>query len=123
MDQILFVENDLHFAQDVRQYFEQNGIPHQFETDGLSALNIVREKLPAVVIADKELPNLDGLSLCKFIKLDETLADIKFLLLTSSSSDEMPLESTAELDAVIEKPIGPEDLVARLITLLQSVEN
>lgn len=123
MDEILFVDNDIHFAQDVMQYFEQNGIPYQYETDGLSALNTVREKMPAVVIADKELPNLDGLSLSKFIKLDEKLSDIKFLLLTSSSSDELPLESSDELDAVIEKPIGPKVLVARLITVLQEVKN
>ena len=108
MDQILLVENDLYFAQDVMKYFEQNKIPYHFETDGLHALNAVREKLPAVVIADKELPSIDGLSLSKFIKLDEKFSKIKFLLLISSAADELSLEAGLDIDAIIEKPISPK---------------
>ena len=123
MESILFVDNDLHFAQDVMKYFDEKGIPHIFETDGLNALNIVRDKKPAVVIADRELPNLDGLSLCKFIKLDETLSHIKFLLLTSSGTEDLIVGSSDGLDAAIEKPIAPKDLVEQLIKILQTVEN
>ncbi len=122
MESILFVDNDIHFAQDVMKYFEKNGIPHVYETDGLNALNIVRDKKPSVVIADRELPNLDGLSLCKFIKLDETLSHIKFLLLTSSGTEDLIVGSSDGLDAAIEKPIGPKDLVDQLIKVLQTVE-
>ena len=123
MDQILLVENDLYFAQDVMKYFEQNKIPYRFETDGLHALNAVHEKLPAVVIADKELPNIDGLSLSKFIKLDEKFSKIKFLLLISSSADELSLEAGLDIDAIIEKPISPKELVERLISVLQGDDN
>ncbi len=123
MEKILFVDNDIHFAQNVMKYFEQNGIPHVFETDGLNALNIVRNNKPAVVIADRELPNLDGLSLCKFIKLDEELAETKFLLLTSSGKDDLHFESENQLDAAIEKPIAPQDLVSELIKVLQTTES
>jgi CheY-like chemotaxis protein len=59
------------------------------------------------------------LSLSKFIKLDEKFSKIKFLLLISSAADELSLEAGLDIDAIIEKPISPKELVERLISVLQ----
>ena len=53
--------------------------------DGKEALDIVRQRMPNVVVSDIMMPRMNGFELCKTIKTDLELSSIPVILLTSRS--------------------------------------
>lgn len=53
--------------------------------DGKEALDLIRQKLPNVVVSDIMMPRMNGFELCKTIKTDLELSSIPVILLTSRS--------------------------------------
>src|SRR5262249_27005951 len=79
--------------------------------DGRAALERFRELLPPIVILDLELPEMDGLEVCKTICAQ---SDTPIIMLTGRDSDEdvgRGVEMGA--DDYITKPFSPTQLVAR----------
>jgi len=58
--------------------------------DGLDALNLLRggEALVDLVVADVEMPRMDGFALLQAIKTDPRLAPIPVILMTSRTAPE-----------------------------------
>ena len=86
-------------------------------SDGFAALAKMRERKYALVISDWNMEPLNGYGLLKKIRMDEALADVRFIIVTSDSKDAnanaagkagvsgyiVKPFSTAELKAVIEQ--------------------
>ena len=53
--------------------------------DGKEALDLVRQRMPNVVVSDIMMPRMNGFELCKTIKTDLELSSIPVILLTSRS--------------------------------------
>lgn len=53
--------------------------------DGKEALDLIRQKMPNVVVSDIMMPRMNGFELCKTIKTDLELSSIPVILLTSRS--------------------------------------
>jgi len=53
--------------------------------DGKEALDIIRQRMPNVVVSDIMMPRMNGFELCKTIKTDLELSSIPVILLTSRS--------------------------------------
>jgi DNA-binding response OmpR family regulator len=92
-------------------------------SDGVAALEQMRIEKPRVAILDVMMARLNGLDLCRSIKADEALRDIKVFLLTARA---MPRERQQGLDAgadsYITKPFANADLVARVRQVFAGVE-
>jgi len=105
---VLYVEDDegvrQHFVESLGRYFKQ-----VYEaSDGKEALNIYYEKDIDVLIADIDLPKLDGLTLVELIrKKDETLP----IVMLTAYSDTDKLLKAAELYLIkyLLKPIEPKE--------------
>ena len=81
-------------------------------TDGNEALERVRELRPDIVLADIELPRMDGYSLCETIKGDPELSHAKiFLLKTSFASYDQDRANNAGAEGMLEKPFSPSALL------------
>ena len=84
-------------------------------SDGAAALQQIRSHKPAIAILDVMMARMNGLDLCRVIKSDETLRDVKVFLLTARA---MPSERQqgmeAGADAYITKPFANADLVAQV---------
>ena len=74
--------------------------------DAESALNLIRARPPQLVLLDVQLPVMDGLTLERIIKTDETLRHIRVVALTAFAmkSDEQRAFD-AGCDGHIAKPI------------------
>jgi len=75
-------------------------------TDAESAIRIIREQRPDLVLMDIQLPGMDGLSATKIITEDPSLKDIPIVALTSyamQGDEEKALE--AGCTGYIAKPI------------------
>ena len=88
---------------------------------GAAALRLVRERRPAIIISDIEMPEMTGYEFCKAVKTDRDLRTIPFILLSTLSD---PVDIIRGLDAgadnYVTKPYAAEYLLARMQSLLAS---
>jgi two-component system, OmpR family, response regulator len=86
--------------------------------DGHTALSLVREFRPDVVVLDIMLPDLDGMRVLSRLRSDGT--DVPVLFLTAKDSlDDRVAGLTAGGDDYVTKPFSLEELVARLRGLIR----
>ncbi len=86
--------------------------------DGHSALSVIREFQPDVVVLDVMLPDIDGLQVLKRMRADGR--DIPVLFLTAKDAlDDRIAGLTAGGDDYVTKPFSLEELVARLRGLIR----
>lgn len=117
---LLVVEDN----DDVRAYLRRHLADdyHLVEAaNGADGLHMAREADPDLVLADRMMPERDGVELCQKIRADESLAQIPILLLTARAAEEdvvMGLEVGA--DAYVTKPFSIEELRARVQRLLEA---
>jgi putative two-component system response regulator len=84
-------------------------------TDGVEALRLVKQGAFRLVVADWEMPEMNGIELCRAIREDESLGYVYVLMVTGRASLEDRLEGVrAGADDFLSKPFDPEELLARI---------
>lgn len=82
-------------------------------SDGRQALTVMHEHQPDLVIADLEMPELDGIGLCEAIRADARLTRTPVLVLSgSATADQKRRCRAAGALEVLSKPIQPQSLLA-----------
>ncbi len=91
--------------------------------DGLKALELAREKLPALILLDIMIPSPDGIRVLKILKEDGKLKSIPVIILSSLSLDENIIEGL-EIGAedYLTKPFSPEELLLRIERTLNHLQ-
>jgi two-component system chemotaxis response regulator CheY len=89
--------------------------------DGLEALDIAKQQAPVdLVITDVNMPNMDGLTLVRELRMLPHYRGVPLLVLTTEASAEKKLEGKAAgATGWVVKPFSPERLlatIARIIT-------
>ncbi|HET9952192.1 MAG TPA: response regulator transcription factor [Candidatus Eisenbacteria bacterium] len=115
---ILVVEDDPKTAGLVRLYLEHAGYSVSMAGDGVEALRLARlDPAPDLVVLDVMLPKLDGLRVCRELRLG---SDAAVILLTARSTEEDRLEGLdLGADDYVTKPFSPRELVARVRAVLR----
>jgi two-component system, chemotaxis family, chemotaxis protein CheY len=81
--------------------------------DGEKGLAAARAALPAVVLADVNMPVMDGLALTREIRKDKALQRVPVLLLTGEKSEELQQKGQAAgANQFLTKPLQAADLQA-----------
>ena len=114
---LLLVEDDEVIRNTVRMLLERYGFTVSTAADGLSGLEIFRERRPDLLLLDVMLPELDGIGLCRRIR-ELSLAPI---LMMSARGDALDVVSGLEAgaDDYVVKPCESAVLVARIRSLLR----
>jgi two-component system chemotaxis response regulator CheY len=87
--------------------------------DGVTALNRMRTTRYQLVISDWNMKPMSGLDLLKQIRSEQSFADVRFLLMTGSSSLDLALAAeTAGADGFIAKPFTAQGLMDKINELL-----
>jgi len=90
--------------------------------DGFEAGRIIAERHPAIVLLDVNMPGLDGISLCKKIRSDESLGQPYVIAMTGVAEEEArPLVMNAGADAFFTKPINFEAFIGKIRELLEAL--
>lgn len=114
---ILVVDDEPRLRDLIRSYLEREGFRVLWAADGLSALDLVRQHRPDVVVLDLMLPGLDGLEVCRRLR---TFSDAYVLMLTARAEEVdriVGLEVGA--DDYLTKPFSPRELMARIRAMLR----
>ncbi|MCR3922736.1 MAG: response regulator transcription factor, partial [Firmicutes bacterium] len=89
--------------------------------DGLEALEKVASCKPDLLVLDWMLPELDGLAVCRQLRLDPATIDLPIIMLTARG-EEIDKIIGLELGAndYVTKPFSPRELAARIKAQLRS---
>jgi two-component system, chemotaxis family, chemotaxis protein CheY len=81
--------------------------------DGAKALDAARADAPALVLADVNMPVMDGLSLTRELRKDKALKHVPVLLLTGDKSKELERQGRAAgANEFLTKPLQAAELQA-----------
>ncbi len=107
---------------DVRTYICDLLTPYYQVTsaeNGRAALELLHEELPALIISDVMMPELDGLELCLAVKQTPAYQHIPVILLTARAEEEDRLEGLGlGADDYIVKPFNATELLIRAENLI-----
>jgi DNA-binding response OmpR family regulator len=113
---ILLVDDDRVTLTMLEMILSRNKYQVLSSQDGAQGLEQVKQERPDAVISDMLIPKIHGLELCKRIKQDPDLNQIKVILMTAvykgTTFKFEAKESGA--DFFIEKPINTNELLALL---------
>lgn len=88
---------------------------------GDDGLELIRQELPDVVVADIMMPGLDGYALCRALKSDPETDFIPTILLTAKTGLQSKLEGLeGGADDYLTKPFEPAELLLRIRNLLRA---
>lgn len=120
---VLIVEDERDILQLVKMYFDKEGFRTFTAATGAEALRQVRSEHPDLMILDLMLPEIDGLEVCKKIRLTPQTATLPIIMLTAKSEESdtvVGLELGA--DDYVTKPFSPKALMARVKALFRRIE-
>jgi DNA-binding response OmpR family regulator len=114
---ILVVDDELEIVKVVRAYLEQSGFRVITASDGQQALTVFRHEQPDLIVLDLNLPQRDGLDVCRAIRHDSNVPIIMLTARVEEPDRLIGLEIGA--DDYITKPFSPREVVARVRTVLR----
>ena len=120
MASILIVEDEPALNDLLRTELEAEGHVVRQARDGPTALRMVGEEAPQLVILDWMLPGLDGLSVCRQLRQRHLMP---IIMLTARSEEvDRVLGLEVGADDYLVKPFGMRELLARTRAALRRVE-
>jgi DNA-binding response OmpR family regulator len=117
--QILVVEDEPSLAEVVSLYLKRAGFQAQVAHSGGQAMSILEKRIPDFVILDVMLPEVDGLSITRWLR---DHSDVPIILVTARR-EEVDRIAGLEMgaDDYVVKPFSPQELVSRVRAVLRRV--
>jgi len=109
---ILVVDDESQITRVLRTSLSSHGYDLRVANDGETALEIMKDWTPDLVITDLSMPNMDGLELCR--RLRHT-TQIPIIVLSVRGEERTKVQALdAGADDYVTKPFGMEELLARV---------
>ena len=117
MQKVLVVDDDAHIRDVVCFALRRAGYQPLTAGNGRAALEVAAREMPALVVLDILMPELDGAAVCTRLRAK---SDVPVIFLTSRD-EEMDRVLGLELgaDDYVVKPFSPRELVARVKAVLR----
>ena len=114
---VLLVEDQLSIAQNIADYMEAKGHVFDFATNGKQGLELALENFYDLIILDLNLPAMDGLDICKYLR-EKSDHHIPILMLTARDSiDDKISGFSVGADDYLTKPFLLQELEVRCLAL------
>ncbi len=114
---VLVVDDDATVAEVAISYLSAAGFVVDRAADGFEALRVLAERPPDLVVLDRMLPGIDGIEVCRRIRLTGATPIIMLTALGAEDDRIAGLESGA--DDYLTKPFSPRELVLRVQSVLR----
>ena len=114
---ILVVEDETSIASFVAAYLRNAGYSVKTASTAHGALAEIASEAPALIVLDLNLPDGDGVELCRRIRKS---SDVPILMLTARDDDiDKIIGLEVGADDYMTKPFNPRELVARVKSVLR----
>src|SRR3712207_1848620 len=110
MASVVVAEDNVEHRRAIAEVVRRLGHEVAVAADGRTGLAAVVEHRPDLVIADVDMPDLDGLQLCRAIHEDPRLATIPVVLVTAYLPPTDSRMASAGAAAVVRKPFSVKEL-------------
>lgn len=118
MSKILIIEDDRDIADLISIHMDDNGHKATMVHDGKEGLLTAMEQVHDLIILDLKLPGMDGLEICRRLRMEKI--DTPVIMLTSKSEEiDKVLGLEIGADDYMTKPFSIRELVARVKTVLR----
>jgi two-component system cell cycle response regulator DivK len=110
---VLYVEDNEYNRKIVRQLLSRTSYRLLEAPDGETALALVRQDRPDLVLMDVQLPRMSGLDVTRALRAEPATAAIPIIVVTSfalSGDDQRAMAAGAS--GYLAKPYSPRDLLA-----------
>jgi two-component system alkaline phosphatase synthesis response regulator PhoP len=116
---ILIADDSRTIVAMVASRLERAGYEVLTTANGEDALNLAKDRVPALILLDVEMPKLDGYEVTRQLRENDATSATPIVLLTSHS-DEASLATGYEAGATeyVTKPFSPQDLVSAIERIL-----
>src|SRR3954469_7672782 len=118
MDSVLLVEDDERISQPLVRMLEAEGFAVRHAGTGAATLAAVEAELPDLVLLDLSLPDIDGLELCRRLRVAHPAVPIVMLTARNEEVD-VVVGLDAGADDYITKPFRVAELTARIRSRLR----
>lgn len=118
---LVFIIDD---EYDIREFLKFNLKKEGYEVhtfdNPISAMSQLKTALPDIVVTDWLMPDMDGLEVCRAIKMDAVTTHIPVIMITCKG-DEIDIVTALEIgaDDYLVKPFGTKELAVRIKKILQ----
>ncbi|HXC00797.1 MAG TPA: response regulator transcription factor [Terriglobales bacterium] len=117
---ILVVDDESQITRVLRTSLSSHGYDIRVANDGETALEIMKDWAPDLVITDLAMPNMDGLELCRRLRAK---TQIPIIVLSVRGEEQTKVKALdAGADDYVTKPFGIEELLARVRANLRRVK-
>jgi two-component system KDP operon response regulator KdpE len=109
---ILVVDDESQITRVLRTSLSGHGYDIRVANDGETALEIMKDWTPDLVITDLAMPNMDGLELCRRLRAK---TQVPIIVLSVRGEERTKVKALdAGADDYVTKPFGMEELLARV---------
>ena len=117
---ILVVDDDPSISDMLTLVLETEGFEPVAVMDGNEAVQAFREHQPDLILLDLMLPGMNGVDICRAIRLESAVPIVMLTAKTDTVDVVLGLETGA--DDYITKPFKPKELIARIRARLRRTE-
>jgi two-component system OmpR family response regulator len=118
MARLLLIEDDTETAEEIRAELKEHGFLVEWAADGLAGLDRARSGNADVMIIDRLLPGMDGLTIIEALRYQGMRTPV-LVLSALGAVDERVRGLRAGGDDYLTKPFATMELIARIEALLR----
>ena len=112
---IMVVDDSITVRKITTRLLEREGYRVVTAKDGLEALELLRETLPAVMLVDIEMPRMDGFDLTRNVRGDPRTQEIPIIIISSRTADKHRNQAAAlGVNAFLGKPFQEAELLEQI---------
>jgi DNA-binding response OmpR family regulator len=115
---VLIADDEAHVVELVRVTLEDERVRVVEATDGATALQLAAELEPELIFLDVNLPDINGLDVCRRLRREPGLVGVRIVMLTAAAQQEdIARGLAAGATHYLTKPFSP----VRLLSLVEGV--
>ncbi len=117
---VLAVDDSLSARRALLQLVQDAGFEARGAKDGLEAVEIIDGRRPDLVLADLEMPRMNGMELTSHLRANPATRDLPVIMITSRATEKHRREAEkAGVNRYLTKPFRDDDLLGHIHHLLE----
>jgi len=112
---IMVVDDSLTVRKITTRFLQREGYRVSTARDGVEALEMLEDEMPAVMLLDIEMPRMDGFEVVRHVRAGATTRDLPIIMITSRTADKHRSHALeAGVDGYMGKPYQEDALLAEI---------
>jgi CheY-like chemotaxis protein len=107
---VLIIDDEPDICTVWSMLLEMEGMQVVTASNGAEGLAKARSRSPSVVLCDFMMPGMNGLEVCRAMRLHDGLRNVPFILWSAARG----IRNDGEADLVVEKPVHIESLLTQI---------